>query len=136
MATSRSRSGSGSSRTRSGATWHERGRRTQFWLGFVGTSGRTRYAVDSGEAALRLARARRAARTRGRPPSRRARQVELPRHRAEEAAAAGWLRAAPHDGRDAAQTGDRPPPRPPFLAQRPATAISRTGPSGFRSRLL
>src|SRR6266566_2825126 len=52
--------------------------------------------------------------------------VELPRHGAEEAAAAGWLRAASPDGRDAAQTVDRLPARLP--PQPEAIAIGGKGP--------
>src|SRR5439155_26089372 len=132
-ATSRSRSGSASSRTRSGGTWHEQDLRLR--PRSAGTSGRTRPTPDPGEAALRLVRRRRVARPRRRPRSRRARPVELPRHGAEEAAAAGWLRAASPDGRDATQTVARLPPRPAPRGE--AIAIRRTGPPpGFRSRLL
>ena len=79
-------------------------------------------------------RRRRPARPRRRPRSRRARPVELPRHGAEEAAAAGCLRAASPDGRDAAQTVARLPHA--ARLQREAIAIRRIGPPGFRSRLL
>ena len=94
-------------------------------------------AADPGEADRRFVRGRRAAGARRGAWSRRARPVELSRGtELRKLQQHGGCRATPPDGRDPAQTGDRPPPRPPLLAQRQAIAIRRTRPPGFRSPLL
>ena len=97
--------------------------------------GRTRSAADPGEAALRLVRRRRAARRSSQSlglvalGQSNSRGAELRRLQQQ-----GGLRAASPDGRDAAQTVARHPPRPPAPTRGHRDQTNRT--SGFRSRLL